>query len=308
VEAWLTAIRFVHFAAVIVAFGQFAYAAVVSPEGRLPPRFGAVVGWSLALAVVTGLAWLAIEAGNMSGLPVLDALHADTVPIVLGQTQFGHVWCARAVFAALVAASLAVLRFGGPGWSRAARAVGAGAALLLLAALAGAGHAAADSGVDRLAHLGADAAHLVAAGAWLGTLLPFAALLRSCAASGTAESLAIASSASLRFSALGQACVGVLVLTGLVNACYMIPSVAALFGSRYGADLLVKLGLVAVMVLVAAFNRASLVPKIASAQRTAGTRAASALARNAAIEMALGIAIVAVVAQLGITMPPMAVH
>jgi putative copper resistance protein D len=301
-------IRTLHFAAVMVAFGQFAFAAVVSPEGRLPPRFGTVVAWSVALALATGLAWLGMETANMSGLPLVDALHAGTVPIVLGETQFGHVWCARGVFAAVVFAALAVLRFGPSAWSRAARAAGGACALLFLAALAGAGHAAADSGVNRLAHIGADSAHLVAAGAWLGALPPFAMLLRSCAEDSAIGSLRIASSASLRFSALGQACVGVLVLTGLVNACYMIPRFGDLFTTRYGMELTAKLALVALMVLVAAFNRASLVPRIASGNHATGMQAVRALARNSVGEVALGLLIVAIVGNLGITMPPMAMR
>ena len=304
-EAWLTAIRALHFTSVILAFGQFAFASVVSPDGRLPPRFGAITAASAAVALVTALAWLAIEAGNMSGLAMREALDAGTMAIVLERTQFGHVWIARAALLLILCVTLAVMRFADADAGRAARAIGAGSALLLLAALAGAGHAAGEAGAAGFAHLCADGAHVIAAGAWLGALLPFALLLRACAAAQTSEAHAAAASAALRFSALGQACVGVLLLTGIVNACYLLPDLHALFTSRYGLELVAKLGIFVVIVLIAAFNRMWLVPPLASGPPAGRDAAVRALVRNASAEMALGLAIVAIVANLGITMPPM---
>jgi putative copper resistance protein D len=304
-EAWLTAIRALHFTAAIVAFGQFAFASVVAPDGRLPPRFGAITVASVAVALVTALAWLAIEAGNMSGLAIHDALREGTIGVVLTRTQFGHVWIARAALLLILCIALTVMRFADAEAGRTARAIGAGAALLHLAALAGAGHAAAEPGAAGFAHLCADGAHLLAAGAWLGALLPFALLLRRCAAGKTSEAQAVASDAALRFSALGQACVGVLVLTGIVNVCYLVPNLDALFTSRYGRELVAKLGLFVIIVLIAAFNRMRLVPPLVSASNVNAGTAVRALVRNASIEMALGLAIVAIVANLGITMPPM---
>src|SRR5262245_64425799 len=106
----------------------------------------------------------------MSGLPPASALNLATVGTVLSETLFGRVWVLRFVIAAALAATLLSRR-------RALDSVGALLAGALLASLAWAGHAAGERGTDRLVHLSADAVHLLAAGAWLGALLPLAHVL-----------------------------------------------------------------------------------------------------------------------------------
>jgi putative copper resistance protein D len=300
----LTIVRALHFAAAVVLFGQFAYLAWVAPRGAPPARFRAIAGWSLAAAVATALAWLAIEASNMSGLPMGEALHGGTVGIVLSKTLFGHAWLARGALALVVAIALAAMGARGAR-SRGARAVGTIAAALFLAALALAGHAAAESGAQRLFHVVADALHLLAAGGWVGALVPFVMLLRAVEARPSAQALEDAAIASRKFSSLGIACVAVLALTGTVNACYALHRVADLFTSRYGEELLLKLALVAAMVALAALNRLALTPAIVSGEARRAEPAVRALARNALAEVVLGFAVLAVVATLGITMPPM---
>ena len=300
-EAALTAVRALHFAAGVVLFGQFAYAAFVSPGGRLPARFAATTWTCLALSAATACAWLAIESVNMSGLPAVEALTGSTLGTVLFRTQFGHVWIARAVLMALLCVPLAML--GGRAddhRSGAGIAFGGLAAMVLLASLACAGHAAADTGATRYAHGAADALHLVAAGAWLGALVPFTALLATAAGDASRETLDRARSATHRFSILGVASVATLAVTGIVNTCYMVPDLGAFLHSRYGLELLAKLALVALVVALAADNRLRL-----TARLDAGAPAAArALLRNACVELVLGFAILAIVGNLGITMPP----
>jgi putative copper resistance protein D len=299
-EAALTLARAVQYAAAIVLFGQFAFAFAVSPEGRLPRHFGRVAaGCALALAA-SAIAWLALEASNMSGQPLGAAVEEGTWRIVLARTFFGHAWIARAVFFALLCGALLALR---RGETPARRAAAAFAALLLLATISCAGHAAGGIGTDRDAHLVVDGVHLVAAGAWVGTLLPFVALLREAALAPAGDGTARAWRAARRFSTLGIACVGALVLTGVVNACYMVHGWDALVDSRYGAELLAKLSLAAVMVVLAVVNRHWLTPRLARGPDPEA--ALHAIVRNAALEIALGFAIVLIVANLGITEPPM---
>src|SRR5690348_14445340 len=110
-----------------------------------------------------------MESAEMSGLPLARALDRDTLGTVLTQTLFGRVWLVRFALAAALGAVLLLARRG-----IALEAAGALLAGALLASLAWAGHAAAEQGNDRIVHLSADAAHLLAAGAWLGALLPLA--------------------------------------------------------------------------------------------------------------------------------------
>jgi copper resistance protein D len=175
------------------------------------------------------------------------------------------------------------------------------------ATLAWTGHAIGDTGADRYIHLTGDAVHLLAAGAWVGALPALISLLKRAGGVARPEGFALAVSATRRFSTLGMVSVSALVVTGLVNAWYLVGSVPALLGTDYGRLLLWKLLLFALMVTVAAINRLRLTPQLATATPTSiGTPSRNALARlrrNTLLEMAAGVAIVGIVAALGLTTP-----
>jgi len=232
----------------------------------------------------------------MSGLSPAQALSRETLGTVLAQTLFGRVWMIRFVLAAALAATLVLAR-------RRAALDTANALLAagLLASLAWAGHAAAERGADRVVHLSADAAHLLAAGAWLGALLPLARLLAG------SPAIELAERATRRFSIMGIACVSVLILTGTASAWYTVGSVPALFGTSYGLLLLAKLALFAAMLALAAANRLRWTPRL----RAAGGEALLALRRlrrNAIAETSLGVAVLGVVGALGVTVPALHVQ
>jgi putative copper resistance protein D len=285
-DVWLAAVRAVHFAAVIVLFGQFAFAAFIAADGQPAPHFRRIAAWSLAAVAASALAWIALEAISMSGLPLEQALSPGTLGIVIGETQFGRVWLARMVVCVLLIAALAGLR------GAALRAVGGGLAALLLAAIAGGGHGGSGRGVAGVLHFGIDAAHLLAAGAWLGALVPLVSVVRA-AERGDEARRRYAAETTRRFSALGVLSMTVIVLSGVGNACYMIASFGALVDSTYGRWLLAKLAIFALILAIAALNRWRLAPR----------RDFHGLARGAVAECALGFAIVAIVGELGITIP-----
>jgi len=287
------AVRFVHYAAAAALFGELAFLVWIARPGEESPRLRArtlrVAAWCLALVLVSGSAWLAIEAVRMSGLPPERALNGETLGTVLFQTLFGRVWVVRFALAAALAATLFL--------SRRRAALDAASAFLaagLLLSLAWAGHAAAERGGDRLVHLSADAVHLVAAGAWLGALLPLAHALAQ------APALESAARTARRFSIMGIACVAALLLTGTASAWYTVGSVPALFGTSYGRLLLAKLALVAAMIALATANRLRWTPRLGA---TGGELALQRLRRNAIAETSLGLAVLGVVGALGVTMP-----
>jgi len=250
-----------------------------------------VAAWCLALLLLSGLGWLAVEAVRMSGLSPARALNRDTLGTVLAETLFGRVWIVRFVLAAALGATLLLSR------RRAGLAtLNAMLAAGLLGSLAWAGHAAAERGADRIVHLSADAAHLLAAGAWLGALLPLARALAG------APEIGLAGRVTRRFSVMGIMCVSVLIVTGTASAWYTVGSVPALFGTDYGRLLLAKLGLVAAMVALAAANRMRWTPRLAAAGGEAGL-ARRRLRRNAIAETSLGAAVLGVVGALGVTAP-----
>jgi putative copper resistance protein D len=280
----LATVRSVHFFACLVLFGELAFGPMVDRSAR--PRSG-VLEWSIGVAALTALAWLALEAANMSGEPVPVALRAELLGRVLLHTQFGAAWLVRMALLALVVAT-----------ARRAVVLPLLAAAGVLCALAWMGHAgAAASGVQRAGELAADAAHVLAAGAWIGTLPALVAALRRHA--DVRERATI----TQRYSRLATAAVIVILFTGIVNTRVRVGTIDALLHSNYGELLLAKIALVALMLVVAAANRWLLTPRLAAGD----VRAAIALRRNASAEILLGALVIALVGVLGITAPAMMV-
>jgi putative copper resistance protein D len=308
-------VRAIHFAATIMAAGTvFFLAFIAEPAFRTASdatRVPAVVryrltwiAWiSLALAVISGAAWLVFTAGSMSGRPPVEVFAEGVLWTVLGQTEFGNDWVLRLVLACLLAAAFA--RFLSaqrikPLWFKATSVV---LAATFVGSLAWAGHAAGAVGFEAIVHPAADVLHLVAAAAWVGALVPLALLL---GAAGQVGSIAIARTATLRFSTYGIASVATLLVTGIINSWYLTGSIPALLGTDYGRLLLAKIALFLGMVAIAAVNRFRLTPRIVQDANTAATPAALRQLRgNAAIEASVGAIVIIIVAVLG-TLPPAA--
>jgi putative copper resistance protein D len=163
--------------------------------------------------------------------------------------------------------------------------------------LAFAGHAIGGQGLEGAIHPTADALHLIAAAAWVGTLIPFAILLTMMGRD--AAMLSVARDATLCFSPVGIASVATILVSGMVNSWYLVGSVPAFTETEYGRLLLIKIALFALMVVIACINRLWLTPRlIAHPSFTVVQSARRSLCRNAVIELAIGAVIVAIVAVL----------
>lgn len=298
VEAGLIAARFCHYLAVTALFGAVLfplYAGTEADDAALRRlRIGAAV-----LALVTALAWcvftIASMAGDLSAIaePALLASVATT-------TAFGRLWIVRLALAGL-ALGLVLPRPAGRRF-RIASSLVAGA---LIASLAGAGHGPSPEGPSGWPHLAADGLHLLAAGAWLGAFPPLATLLFG--PLETAPAVAKAHRALDAFSRIGPAVVALVVFSGLVNGWYLVgpDHLAELATTPWGLTLLVKLALFAGMLALAAAHRWRLVPALAATG--GGLNTVRVLRRTLALEAALGLAILAVVAVLGTLEPAVAV-
>ena len=104
---------------------------------------------------------------------------------------------------------------------------------------------------------------------------------------------------------LGVISVATLLVTGIINAWALVGSFDALAATDYGRILMLKIVLFAMMVGVAAINRFWLTPRLAL---PAGSPmdALREITRNSMIELALGLAIFAIVGALGMMHP--AIH
>ncbi len=209
------------------------------------------------------LLWLALEARAMSSGEILGA-----IPPVVMDTGFGHVLTAQ--FALLVLTAIAPVRFA------------ILPALAALAAQAGHSHAYAMSGIASQL-FGSELLHLLAAGTWLGGLIPLLLAIRLAPKAGAV--------AARRFSPVGIASVAMLAATALFQGSVLVGSLPALIGTAYGWAVLGKLTLFAALVLCAALNRTRY-----TAACVAGRP--RMLVRTVGIETALGLAVILVAATL----------
>lgn len=291
-----------------VMAGGFAFLAFVLPRDRGGPTAatGSFLRWlriclaaSAVLSIASATLWSCCESAAMNDLPIGDAWHWDAMGPVLQETNFGHICLVRIGLEMVLAGFVAVVCLS----SKAAlsRPVAAAAWLVAsvdLAALAQIGHAAASRST---AFVASDIVHLVASGVWPGSLVPL--LLFLVAATKSRDLLLDVPIVTCRFSNLSLFVVATLTASGLINATSVLPSVGALWHTRYGVFLLIKLALFLLMLLFAALNLLRVTPNLAFGEEPNGGIFA-ALRRNVSCEVVIGIAIAGVVAMLGMTAPP----
>ena len=279
---WLA--RLCLYVGLFIGVGGAFFTAVVGPPG------GGARGSRNLIAGASGLGLAAVPVAL--GLQGLDLL---SLPI--GDFAAGKVWsAARATTlyptlltagAALVAAILA-------GEVRQPYcAVVAGLAVVLAGvALMLSGHAAnaEPQALTRPAVL----LHTLAVAFWVGALLPLGALMFAGGAAATP--------ALMRFSRIIPSAVAILVVTGALLAIVQLDHVSALWETAYGRILLVKLGLVGMLLALAALNRFRLTRRVLSGEASARR----AMARSIVAEVVIAILILGAVAGWRFTPPPRA--
>ncbi|WP_407147869.1 copper homeostasis membrane protein CopD [Bradyrhizobium sp. ORS 86] len=299
----MVATRAVHFAATAVTVGSVIFEVLIATlvlQHRATAaisfrkRAGRATWTGLAVAVISGLTWLLLQASSMSGLPFNEALSTDTLSTVINETQFGRVAIIRAGLAIFLAVCLVHHRTAASRW------LGLLAATGLAGSLAWTGHAGASVGAAGYLHLTADALHTVAAAAWIGGLVSLITLL---ATSRIREDVSVVRHAIERFSTMGMICVAIILFTGIVNGVILVGSFYGLVATEYGRLLMLKIAMFAVMLAFAAANRFRLTPQLASTGKEQSAAALHRLIRNSAIETALGLGILVIVALLGTLHP-----
>jgi len=270
----LTLTRWVFVASLLSSFGAALFLRVVlsSVAPSIERRCRRVAGLSVAVALISGLAWLLVEAAAMAETATLAETLAALPAVLLG-TWFGTVLLAQGI--ALVGAGTALALFP----RRSALPAGLAAAATLLEA--GHSHAFAMSDAPSLLLL-SQALHLVAAGAWLGGLVPLLIVVRQ-------APLDAAQYAARDFSTLGTVCVAVLIVTALYQGTVLSGGLAGLTGTGYGAMLLAKATLFALLIALAAINRLRLAPALTG---PTGERSRRVLGFSIVIETVIGLAVV----------------
>jgi putative copper resistance protein D len=318
----VTITRAVHIGACLTLLSLFAFELLIaSPALRqtdrsalqhmeaLREQFRLLAVSSGFAAIASGILWFWIVLARMTGRSLWEIPSVDSLDVAITRTQFGQLWTWRLALMLLftIANLFAAQRCRNVFWrSRTWQRVGALIAATLLASLAWAGHAGATLGAERLIHLTADAAHLIAAALWPGGLLPLALLLIRASRSDDPLQLLAASAITRRFSALSLLIVGALAATGLMNSYFLVGSLRALVASGYGRLLMLKLFLFFIMLGLGAYNVLHLKPQLAPMNESNAQQrdALRKLMRNVIAELCLGTLIVFIVGALGVTPPP----
>jgi putative copper resistance protein D len=291
-DAAMVAVRLALYADLMALFGIHAFA--LWAFRTRPPR-----SLTLALSLVgllLSLLGLLMLVASMAALP-LAGVDRASIAVVLGETAAGKAIMWRIAF--LLLAALAALLPARLDRFRMVAIVSLSG--LAVAALAWSGHGAATEGGLGNLHLAADILHLLAAAAWFGALLAFLWLLVRPGVDPVALHRALT-----RFSALGVGLVGAILLTGLINSWVLvgIANIGALPFMLYGRLLLAKLALFAAMIGLAALNRRRLTPALAIGEVDGNpARAIAALRTSIALETTAAVAILALVAWLGMVEP-----
>ncbi|MGZ8751588.1 MAG: copper resistance CopC/CopD family protein, partial [Acidimicrobiia bacterium] len=244
--------RFGVFAGIVLLVGAAGFLVLVWPGGRVSARAARLLWAGWIVAVVSTLAGFALQGAYAAALPLADAftpsLWAD-----IWDTRYGRVAAFRVLLLVLALPLVRTLlppRRGPlaepplPAWWRPAAAV-VGVGIAFTPGLSG--HAGTGSQVPFA--LFADAVHIAGVALWVGALPVLAFALLPTADLDTLKRTVP------RYSQLALGCVFAIVVSGSYQSWRQVGSLDALTSTDFGKLLLVKLGVFAILIVVAAFSR-----------------------------------------------------
>lgn len=270
-------VRAAAYVGALLAAGALAFGLLVASRPVDQARARRLAANGAVLAVAASLLALPVQGAAVAGVGLGEAFAPTVLRDVLA-SSFGTSTIVRVVaFVGLLALAGVVARAGRAGQLIALGLGGVGAASFALD-----GHQRIVEPVWLVAS--ADVVHLLGAAVWFGGLVLLALSLARPPSSDAAGARATALLVH-RFSGVALVSVVVLGVAGLAMAIPLVGSTDALTGTAYGRTLLVKTGLVAVVLAVAAYNRQRLVPAVVAAgTRQAGGAADAPSATEAATE------------------------
>jgi putative copper export protein/mono/diheme cytochrome c family protein len=280
----VTALRGVHVTALVSLFGTLLFIAALAHDVRLRHVLQRVARISAVCALLAGLAWLVVESSVIAGADSVAAT-LRAAPVVAFQTHYGRWFVARCTLLVVVV----LLPLG----QRAALVIALALAGLALAMQPLLGHAGAIGGLAGAELIASETLHLLAAGAWLGGLLPLFIAVRMLPHEGAAN-------ACRGFTPIGLAAVLLLAGTAVVQVVELMGGLPGLFGTSYGHVALVKLAVFVLLLSLAVLNRLVLTERLASDPSGA---ARWHMGLSILCEMVLGVAVIVTAGLLASLMP-----
>ena len=290
-------LRWLQFAAATGLFGLSLFQLYSPASGERAGRRSTLVLAASGLIVLASPAGLIAQTAVMAG-GLAQALDPTALSIVTFQMGLGQAHLVRASLGLLSVILIVAGVRGRLLWS-----ILLTLGLGVCATFPWSGHAGATEGQWGLPHRLSDAAHVMAAGAWIGALFAFLTLV----AQGATVDRQSLYRALAQFAGVGTLTVVVLTLTGLINSWVLIgsESLPTALGTTYGGLLAIKLAAFAAMLGLAAINQFRLTPALGRAEGETATQAAvRRLRQSLVLETALGLIVLALAAALGTQAPP----
>ncbi|KRB76178.1 copper resistance protein CopC [Nocardioides sp. Root190] len=283
---WLLSVAaWAGYVALLLSTGLVAFVVLFLPGHHLADRARArLVRAARVGAVTAAIAWLL-------GIPLTAVYQIGSG---VGALAKGSTWAALDPLEYVVTAtvvlgvSLAVVLLGRGLIDRPRRVVALVACGVAACAPALTGHTRAAT--PEVLAVGADMLHLVAGSVWLGGLVALVLVLPDLGGRRT-----LAAEVLARFSVVAAGVLVALVITGAFLAWRVAGSWSVLFETGYGRLLLVKILAALIAVLIAAWNRFALVPRLQDASRRRERRdSAHLLVRTTAAEAGVLVAVLLV--------------
>lgn len=210
--------------------------------------------WTALLLMTAGAGLeLLLRTATLHEMPLAQSWR-QAGDVLLG-SDFGRFWMLRAaplgllmLAGLIVGHRIAILRT-----------LGAATVLLTAFALSATGHGGEAGSLTVLAL--STGIHVISAGLWAGAVLLYGLALAPRMRGGRVPAAWVAESAQ-RLSALAGLALALVLASGLYNAWALLGSLPALWQTRYGQVLIVKLVFVGLMVLIGWINRYEAVPAI----------------------------------------------
>ncbi len=272
------------FVGLLVLIGTTSFRMLILPRageintetrGRMERR-AAVLGLVASVLVILGaLARIHLESEMMSAMPGMQTMSMTDMAM---HTRWGFALRLElgTALVALVSFALAMR------WLRSAWLVATISAILMAVTPALAGHAAASPRFTSLMIAG-DFLHVLGASTWLGSLFAVmvVAVPLAFALDGAERWLSVASLVN-SFSPIALASAAVVVVSGLTASWVHLEHLSALWQTAYGQVLLAKLFLVAITLMIGAYNFRRVQPQLVNEVGSARLR------RSAVIELSVG--------------------
>ena len=230
---------------------------------------------SLFIAFTGGAIWLFLETIYIIDSDKWSDVLASLAPVIW-DTNFGHLLIIRL---ALLIIAVSVFSITG---TRNRIYAATGLAAFAAALQAGLGHGAAMAGIEGNVLMTALVLHLLAAGLWLGSLLPLYIAI-------SAASPEVAHKIAKRYSVLGTICVLTLIATATLQAWFLAGGISGLVGTAYGRVAMAKIFMFLVLIVFAACNRSIFTPALIGEQ---ASLAKSHLRRVIFAEMLAGLTVI----------------